>query len=67
MEKLKDLIKAIIFVVGVWTICVFLFDYNNGKITFDLPQIWNNFVTSVKVWLMQQLLREITRLLPRLE
>ncbi len=52
MEKLKDLIKAIIFVVGIWTICVFLFDYNNGKITFDLPQIWNNFVTSVKVWLM---------------
>jgi uncharacterized membrane protein (Fun14 family) len=52
MGKLKDLIKTIIFVVGVWTICVFLFDYNNGKITFDLPQIWNNFVTSVKVWLM---------------
>lgn len=40
-DTIKKWVKALIFVVGLYTICVFLFDYNNGVITMDIKGALN--------------------------
>ena len=40
-ESIKKWVKALIFVVGLYTICVFLFDYNNGVVTMDIKGALN--------------------------
>lgn len=40
-ESIKKWGKVLIFVVGLYTICVFLFDYNNGVITMDIKGALN--------------------------